>query len=199
VTRWTPEGAGEETEQAVSRLAAALLACVEGQVSFFQGEELGLPDADYEYDEIKDPQGLMFWPRGRGRDPIRHPFPWDESADGGFTSCGEPWLPTKDDVAKRHAAGQEDDPGSVLNCWRRLIGLRRETPALKWGEMRICDAGDESGLLRFERHLDGDIVEAALNLGPEPLRVPRPEGTLLDGEEGERLPGFGWRIVMRSS
>ena len=194
-TRWAPGGADDETRARIAKLAAALLACVEGQVSFFQGEELGLTDADYGYEEIRDPQGLAFWPKGRGRDPIRHPYPWSDAAQGGFTE-GQPWLPMKPDLLAKHAAGQAT-PDSVLGTWTILIHLRRDTPALRYGRMEVTEADDKTGLLRMTRTHGHDRVEAALNCAPEPLDV-HTEGRVLAAAEGAtdaRLPPFGWRIT----
>ena len=193
VSRWAPEDADAATRAGVSRLAAAILCSLEGQVSFFQGEELGLPDAPYGYEEILDPQGLAFWPKGKGRDPIRHPFPWAEGAGAGFTS-GRSWLPLKAEVTALHAAGQEADEGSTLNTWRRLIRLRRDTPALRLGAMTVETADDDAGLLVLRREHEGETARAAFALTPEGADAPPPEGALLSGSPEARLPGWGWRI-----
>ena len=194
-TRWAPEGADDETRAKVSKLAAAILCCLEGQVSVFQGEELGLPDAPYGYDELQDPQGRAFWPRGLGRDPIRHPFPWGPGEGAGFTE-GKPWLALKDAVTARHAAGQEADPDSVLNTWRRLIRLRRGTPALRLGAMTIETADDESGLLALRREHEGETVRAWFNLGGTPTGAPL-AGDVIDASVGGTGPlsPWGWRIA----
>ena len=195
-SRWAPEGADDEARARVARLACALLVSLEGQLSFFQGEELGLPDAEYGLDEIRDPQGKAFWPKGRGRDPIRHPFPWDGARHGGFSDA-EPWLPTKRAVLARHAAGQADDAGSVLNTWRRLLRLRRDTPALRLGAMTVEAADDETGRLVIRREYGGETVRARLNLGPDPMSVEESTGAVLDAAgdaASTRLPPYGWRI-----
>jgi alpha-glucosidase len=47
---------------------------------------------------------------------------WDRS--GGFTRPGvRPWLPMVD-PEQRNVADQRDDPGSLLNDYRRLIARR---------------------------------------------------------------------------
>ena len=198
-TRWAPEDADEETRARVAKLACALLVSLEGQASFFQGEELGLEDADYGFDEIRDPQGLAFWPKGKGRDPIRHPFPWDESRHGGFTD-GEPWLPTKAALLGRHVAGQAKDEDSVLSVWRRLLRLRRDAPSLRYGAMSVKEADDETGALRIARAASdgGEAAVALLNLSSSPLEAAAPDGRVLDrsaGAEAGRLPPYGWWIA----
>ena len=41
-------------------------------------------------DELRDPQGIRFWPDIKGRDGCRLPFPWDSKlANQGFNSGDE--------------------------------------------------------------------------------------------------------------
>jgi alpha-glucosidase len=197
-SRWSPEGADEETRAKVAKLAAAILACLPGPVTFFQGEELGLPDAPYDFEELKDPQGIQFWPRAAGRDPIRHPFPWDGGHRAGFTEDGEPWLPLKEAVTCHHAAGQEADEDSVLNTWRRLLRLRRDTPALRYGDCQVLEADDERGLLRLQRTQDDVVVVAVFSTGEEAPDVRCPDGEVLDASGDDPLEAWGWRIVKLS-
>ncbi|MBB4659747.1 alpha-amylase family glycosyl hydrolase [Parvularcula dongshanensis] len=195
VSRWAPQGADDELKAKVSKLGCAILTCLDGQISFFQGEELGLPDADYAYEELKDPQGIAFWPMGGGRDPIRHPFPWDGTPMAGFTTGGTPWLPVKEEVARLNVATQDGDEASVLNAWRRLLRLRQETPALRYGAMTVLDADDALGLLRLRREHDGEAVEAVFRLADVEIAPELPEGEVLDASAEGPLEPFGWRIV----
>jgi len=79
---------------------------------------------------------------GRGRDPERAPMPWDGDPGAGFTT-GRPWLPVGDGNRARNVAAQRDDPASMLTLHRRLLGLRRQTPALVTGaHHRVEAAGD---------------------------------------------------------
>ena len=70
----------------------ALVCALRGSVCVFQGEELGLGEADVPYEALRDPYGIAFWPTFKGRDGCRTPMPWDSNERGGFSS-GEPWLP----------------------------------------------------------------------------------------------------------
>lgn len=192
-TRWAPEGADDDTRERIAKLAIAILCCLEGQISFLQGEELGLVDADYSFDEMLDPQGLTFWPKGSGRDPIRHPFPWDGTAGTGFTD-GTPWLPFKKPVTSRHAAEQVADDGSVLNTWRRMIRLRRDTPALRFGAMTFTMADDQTGALVIERTHESETIRCSFALTAHGIEAPRTDGIVLSGANEDAIPGWGWRI-----
>jgi alpha-glucosidase len=69
-------------------------------------------------------------------------------------------------------AGQRDDPGSMLRLHRRLLRLRRQTPALVTGAYQPVEAdGDVLAYLRTGG--DGTYL-VALNLGPRPARLAVP-------------------------
>jgi alpha-glucosidase len=187
VSRWGGEKMSDERRVTLSKMAAALVATLPGQVSFFQGEELGLPDAPYGFDELKDPQGIRFWPKGGGRDPIRHPIPWAEGGGAGFTE-GTPWLPLKPVVTNAHAG--RDEP---LATWREMIRLRCDNEALRHGDLELIDADDDKGHLIFARSIEGGPrceVHLAMKEGAAPLSDI--DGDKISEFEGEG--GFGFRI-----
>jgi len=172
VTRW---GEGRE-HGAVARQMLALLACLKGTICLYQGEELGLPEAEVPFERLQDPYGRRFWPKFKGRDGCRTPLPWDSSLHGGF-STAQPWLPVVDEHLPLNVAVQETDPGSVLNFARRAFALRREHPALHAGDIVFQDApADESasGLLRFERRAPGSTLVCLFNLGDQTLAASAP-------------------------
>jgi alpha-glucosidase len=194
VSRWLPEGSDDQTRERVSRLAIALLIALPGQLTFFQGEELGLPDAPYGRGELKDPQGVRFWPKGKGRDPIRHPFPWNGERNGGFSE-GEPWLPVKDDLVALNRQAQEDDDGSVLNHWRRAIDLRRKNDVLRCGPVEIIKSEDAEGILGLRRHYEGNAVQAWFKFAVPNGKLPEPEGNVLLQSEGGLDQPFSFVIA----
>jgi len=61
------------------------------------------------------------------RDRCRTPMPWSPTKNGGFTADEvRPWLPLGEHSAT-NVQSEEADPGSVLNFWRRLGHLRRDS------------------------------------------------------------------------
>jgi alpha-glucosidase len=97
---------------------------------------------------------------GLGRDGSRTPMPWDGSAGAGFSSA-EPWLPLAGDSALLNAESVGADANSLLNLYRRLIGLRRAHPALSSGTYR--PVAPRGNLLAFERRADNERVLVVLN------------------------------------
>ncbi|KTT73753.1 alpha-amylase family glycosyl hydrolase [Sphingomonas endophytica] len=147
--------------EAQARVAAMLLLTLRGTPTLYQGDELGIGQVDIPPDRVRDPQELRQPGIGIGRDRSRTPMPWDASPHAGFSTV-EPWLPLNPDWPTRNVAAQENDPGSMLALYRRLLALRRAHPALAVGDFRLLEAAD--GVLAYERR-DGDaVVRVALNL-----------------------------------
>jgi alpha-glucosidase len=152
---------------AAARAAAVMLYALRGTPFVYQGQELGLPDAEIPPDRVVDVDG---------RDPVRTPIPWGPGPGAGFTD-GEPWLPADDSL---NAAAQAGDPRSSLTLFRRLARLRRELPALQSGMQRTVEAGpDVLAWLRDEQIL------AAVNFSAEPRPLPG-QGTVLVSSDPER-------------
>ena len=106
--------------------------------------------------------------QGMGRDGARTPMQWDSSDHAGFTT-GEPWLPVSPNFSEINVETDKDDPLSMLTLYRRLIGLRREHPALLAGEWQpLCIQGDT---LVYLRQAEKARLLIALNMGSEPCAI----------------------------
>ncbi len=181
-TRWSPGGVPEAR---VTRLLLALLLTLRGSACLYQGEELGLPEADLPFEALRDPFGISFWPDFAGRDGSRTPMPWDAALPhAGFTT-GTPWLPVPD-THRALAVSAQQGPDSVLSFTRALLAARRASPALVAGSLRPLDL--PAPLLGFDRAEGMDRVRCLFNLSPDP--VPLPAG-LAGGAalSGSPLPG----------
>jgi alpha-glucosidase len=151
---------------AQARVAAMLLLTLRGTPTLYQGDELGLTDAQVPADKVQDPRELREPGLGLGRDPVRTPLPW--TADGGFTS-GDPWLPIDPAHLPRNAEKQASDPASMLSLYRRVLALRRATPALATGA--ISDVRADGDLLTYTRSDGTDRYRIVLNLGDRPAGI----------------------------
>jgi alpha-glucosidase len=157
VTRW----GGEAGDGALARQLVALVCSLRGSVCLYQGEELGLPEADVPFEHLQDPYGIAFWPTFKGRDGCRTPMPWNAEPNANF-SQGAPWLPVPDAHRERSVAKQEGDPGSVLHATRHFLRWRRIQPALVEGDIRFLDAPEP--VLAFVRRGGGQSLLVVFNL-----------------------------------
>jgi alpha-glucosidase len=147
LTTWAGAAGAARVDPAATerraRAAAVLLLTQRGTPFLYQGEELGLAEATIPPDQVQDPGG---------RDGCRAPVPWSEQPGHGWE---RPWLPLPPDARRRNAASERADPSSTLHFYRRLIALRRATPALREGASTRIDAPD--GVLAWRReHPLGD-------------------------------------------
>ncbi len=189
-------GRGREAE-ARARVAAALLLTLRGTPFLYYGEEIGMPQTRIPRGEIQDPPGKRYWPFYRGRDGCRTPMPWDGSPLAGFTT-GRPWLRLGPDASTRNVAAQRGDADSLLHFYRRMIRLRRETPALRQGRQTFLQEQPREAL-SYLREAEGQTVWVLLNFRDRPIRfvpdIPLPSRRWqvlysTAGRHGEELPGL---------
>jgi alpha-glucosidase len=187
----TPSRFGDGSKL-VAEVMLALLLTLRGSILLYQGEELGLPEADLTREQLRDPVGDLYWPAHKGRDGCRTPMPWAPGDALGFTT-GTPWLPAAPEHALLTVAAQEADPASTLALSRKLLALRKAEPALTLGDLVFRDA--PAPLAVFERSWEGSGILCVFSLGKgaPPRDTAWTEGeTLLEGGVGQP---FAWRIA----
>jgi len=166
MSRWAPHSVSAAD---LSRQAAALGLTLKGSVGLYQGEELGLHEADILYEELTDPRGKRFWPEDKGRDGCRTPIPWQANLPhAGFTN-GTPWLPVKHAAAALSVETQNADPNSTLNAYRALLAWRKTHPALLTGDITFFDCDEP--VLAYCRSAGNKDLVCVFNLSAEPRSV----------------------------
>jgi alpha-glucosidase len=150
---------------AQARVAAMLLLTLRGTPTLYYGDEIGLHDVAIPPGLVQDPWEKNVPGLALGRDPERAPMPWDTAQNAGF-STGAPWLPVTPDYQTINVASQRHDPTSMLMLYRRLIALRRATPALAVGTYTAVEA--EGEVLAYVRAHEGQRRLVVLNLGVQP-------------------------------
>jgi len=153
---------------AQARVAAMLLLTLRGTPTIYYGDEIGMHQVPIPPDRMQDPLERNLPGIGLGRDGARTPMQWEAARHGGF-SRHEPWLPLAADLMTENVNVQTQNPSSMLNLHRRLIALRKQTPALCRGAYRPVLTQDE--LLVFARQHEQQSVLVALNLGPKPAAI----------------------------
>ena len=168
-SRW----GGANPPPALLRLAASLQLSLRGASCIYQGDELGLPEADIAFEDLQDPYGKTMWPEFKGRDGCRTPFPWNSAAaDIGFSSAaqpGKPWLPMAESHRALAVDRQQADAGSLLHHYRRLLKWRRTQLALMQGQLTLLPVHEQ--VLAYVRSTGIERVLCAFNLSGRPATL----------------------------
>ncbi|MFW6359117.1 MAG: alpha-glucosidase family protein [Chroococcales cyanobacterium] len=159
----------EFTYEAFDHMFAALLISLRGSCCIYQGDELGLTQAQVPFEKMQDPYGIANYPHILGRDGCRTPMPWEkETENAGFTKAVEPWLPIPEEHLS-HAVNQQEKPkNSLLNKYRRLIEWRKQQPALLQGDLTLLDT--EEPILAFTRQCEKQHLLCLFNLSDTAIR-----------------------------
>jgi alpha-glucosidase len=138
----------------LARLHAALMLTLRGTPFLYNGEEIGMTDliitdpsklrdtmATWYYERMVnelqvDPEEAARRAGVMSRDKNRTPMQWSDGPNGGFSPTGvETWLPVnpnyKDGI---NVKDQQNNPNSLLNYYKHLLRVRKDTPALIEGE-----------------------------------------------------------------
>lgn len=174
-----------------ARAAALLMFGLPGSSYVYEGEELGLPEAeDIPAEALQDPVWTMSGHTDKGRDGCRVPLPWTRDGHSfGFSPEGgaAPWLPQPDEWAELAADVQDGKAGSTLELYRAALKLRHELPQLGDGVLQWLDSPEL--VLAYERPAreGAPRLQSWTNLGPDPVALPSGEvllasDDLVDGQ-----------------
>jgi len=153
-----------------------------GTPFMYYGEEIGMRDIHLRRSEILDPAGRKYWPIYKGRDGCRSPMQWNDSAYAGF-STARPWLPVHPDYTRRNVNSQQGDSESLFNFTKKLLALRRQTPALHQGDFIPMKA--PSGSLAYLRRTENQSVFVTMNFCNRKIKFVLPRGN--------------WRLIITTS
>ncbi len=210
VSRW---GDDEKYRAESAKMLATLLYGLQGTPYIYQGEELGMTNAQYELSEYRDIETLNLYRErsaagyssdeimksiyAKGRDNARTPMQWSEEKNAGFTT-GTPWLKVNENYSMINAEEQEINSDSVLNYYRKLIALRKKYKVFRSG--RYEEALHEHPQIFAYSRTDGEQrLLVVCNFYGEKVKLELPEeykrgGTQLignycvPGTEGELRP-----------
>ncbi|MDJ0921333.1 MAG: alpha glucosidase [Henriciella sp.] len=194
LSRW----AQPEHHDEMARLYIMLLLSLRGNPILYQGEELGLPQAQVPFEHLRDPEAIANWPKTLGRDGARTPFPWDATQPAAGFSSSEPWLPV-DPVHAGMALSAQTEDHSFVNFTRMALNKRKENAALKAGSMRLLET-ENANVLAFDRTHNNARSLAIFNLGNRPAHLTASldlSGELILSSKDEPLDLAGQTIPSR--
>ncbi len=172
-TRW----AGGDADPRKARLFAAFLTSLPGPICIYQGDELGLEQADIPFEELRDPEGLAGWPRTKGRDGCRTPMVWEaEAPNAGFSTADRTWLRVEASHVPQSVDRQIGDHGSLLNLYRRLLAMRATHSVFRKGRMALMPPSE--GVLGWVLSCEGQRAICVFNFGRETVLIAAPVGAV---------------------
>lgn len=134
-------------------LLNGLLFSLIGSPVIYYGDEIGMGDNVFLGD----------------RNTVRTPMQWNADRHGGFSQAEfeRLYAPANLDAPYGYTAvsvaAQRRDPTSLLHWMRRLIDLRKKTPALGWGDVKLLQP-DNRSIFAFLRLFGNDVILVVANL-----------------------------------
>ena len=163
------------------RLLAGLLMTLKGCPAVYSGQEIGM----------KGRQGA--WGTDGNDIPVRLGYRWssqvsDPRTPSWYQGTG-PWAETEasTDHDGRSVEEQLQDPNSLLLWYRKLLALRRNSPALMVGSQEVVPQSDPE-LLTVQRTLGEETVLLVANLG-EGIKTVKVRHDGVDLVQGRRVTG----------
>ena len=156
VSRW---GDDEKYRVECAKMLAVLLFGMQGTPYIYQGQELGMTNADYALEDYRDigafnhiqemradgfsEEEILYSLHTTSRDNARTPMQWSTAENAGFTA-GKPWIRVNPNYLDINAAAQQADPDSVWHCYQKLIALRRQHSVFQRGYFELLLEKDEA-------------------------------------------------------
>ncbi len=176
-----------EYRDTLGKLLAMIQLTLKGTPFLFQGQELGMVNADFSsIDQFRDVEGINLYHEMLAktnspdealkritcgsRDHARTPVQWSKEHYGGFSTAG-PWLYMGDDYQKYNIQEELKNPLSILNFYKRLIAIRKRDQTLVYGEF-LPVAEKKKNIFCYYRELGDTKYYVELNLTEKPQRRP---------------------------
>ena len=156
VSRWGDDG---KYRAECAKMLAVLLFGMQGTPYIYQGQELGMTNADYALEDYRDigvfnhiremradgfsEEEILYSLHTTSRDNARTPMQWSTAENAGFTA-GKPWIRVNPNYLDINAAAQQADPDSVWHCYQKLIALRRQHSVFQRGYFELLLEKDEA-------------------------------------------------------
>jgi alpha-glucosidase len=177
-------------EEELARIWPALMLTLRGTPFLYNGEEIGMTNFQLEnLDQVRDNVAHFYYQSAVGlggmppaealkialmnsRDICRTPMQWDGTPNAGFSSPGvTTWLPVNPNAARGiNVAGQLQESSSLLNTYRSLLRLRKQTPALIEGTYLPLHE-DAQEYVAFLRQSGRQTCLVVLNLSEKALSL----------------------------
>lgn len=171
-----------EYREVSAKMLAALLHFMQGTPYIYQGEELGMTNANFQklsqysdlesinaYHELVEQAHLlnsddmMRYLRARSRDNSRTPMQWDNTNYAGFSDA-EPWLAVNNNYQSINAASELKNPNSIFYFYQKLIELRHTKPIITHGIFDLVEGNEnDEEVFAYTRKSEGETLLVVAN------------------------------------
>jgi oligo-1,6-glucosidase len=179
-TRWGNDAAA--FRDLSSKMLTTFLLTMRATPYWYNGDELGMTNIKFDtIDDYRDIETINMYKQVSShggdlehfleaqklsaRDNSRTPFQWNASPHAGFTK-GHPWIKVNPNYTTLNAEVQETDPDSCLNYFRKLVTLRKITPALIYGKYTLLDK-DNPKVYAYTREMNDHKILVLLNFSKD--------------------------------
>ena len=186
-----------------AKMLGACIHFMRGTPYIYQGEELGMTNAQYtDIAQYRDVESLNYYrillDEGktkdealhilsvRSRDNSRTPMQWSAEDNAGFTS-DTPWLAPPANYDTINAAAERGEADSVFHFYQTLIRLRKEMPIIQKGDIFFLER-ENASIVAYERAHAGQKLRVYCNF--HAADVPLMEDALEDLADG------GWTKLL---
>ncbi|XP_046820236.1 maltase 1-like [Vespa crabro] len=137
----------------------------------YNGDEIGMLDRYFTYEETVDPAGRQAGPDRyylKSRDPERTPYQWDNSTSAGFSTSNKTWLPVNSNYKTLNLDIQKNSLVSHYKVFKDIIALKK-TPIIESGSLESILVTEK--VLGVVRRLPGSTVVLLINFSNSDVQV----------------------------
>ncbi|ADV88770.1 glycoside hydrolase family 13 protein [Vibrio vulnificus] len=157
-----------------AKMLATALHFLKGTPYIYQGEEIGMTNVAFEsLEQYKDIETLNFYKvktesgvshqhmmdaiHENSRDNARTPMQWSASQYGGFSQA-KPWIEVNPNYPEINVEQALADSDSIFYHYQRLIELRKQHPAIVYGDFTPLFAEHDSVFAYVRSHQDEQLL-----------------------------------------
>ena len=156
-----------------AKMLAATIHCLRGTPYIYQGEELGMTNADFtDMSQYRDVESLNHYQilQDKGlsaddakrivqihsRDNGRTPMQWNDEKNSGFTK-GKPWIGCNANFHTINACQELQDKDSIFAFYKKLVALRKEYDIIAYGDFEP-KAENHPQVFAYKRYYEGQTL-----------------------------------------
>ncbi|ENO1849686.1 alpha-glucosidase [Vibrio vulnificus] len=157
-----------------AKMLATALHFLKGTPYIYQGEEIGMTNVAFEsLEQYKDIETLNFYKvktesgvshqhmmdaiHENSRDNARTPMQWSASQNGGFSQA-KPWIEVNPNYPEINVEQALADSDSIFYYYQKLIELRKQHPAIVYGDFTPLFAEHDSVFAYVRSHQDEQLL-----------------------------------------